>query len=74
MNVDILWGNPTLVILISFLSGIQLLSLGIMGEYFARIYDEIQKRPIFIVDKAFGFNGQDAETNDLLPIKKDRSA
>lgn len=64
MNIDIPWGNPTLVILISFLSGIQLLSLGIMGEYFARIYDEIQKRPLFIVDKAIGFGGQDAETNE----------
>lgn len=58
-NYDIKWGNPTLVILISFLSGIQLLSLGIMGQYFARIYDEIQKRPVFIVDQALGFDGQD---------------
>ena len=37
INFNIVWGNPTLVILISFLSGIQLLSLGIIGEYFARI-------------------------------------
>lgn len=62
LNFDIKWGNPTLVILISFLSGIQLMSLGIMSEYFARIYDEIQKRPVFIVDKAVGFGG--AEQNN----------
>lgn len=55
LHFDIKWGNPTLVILISFLSGIQLMSLGIMGEYFARIYNEMQKRPVFIVDKAIGF-------------------
>jgi polyisoprenyl-phosphate glycosyltransferase len=61
VNYDILWGNPTLVILISFLSGIQLLSLGIMGEYFARIYDEIQRRPLYIVDKAMGFDGEETE-------------
>lgn len=56
INYDIKWGNPTLVILISFLGGIQLLSLGIMGQYFARIYDEIKGRPIFIVDETRGFN------------------
>lgn len=58
MKFNIVWGNPTLVILISFLSGIQLMSLGIMGEYFARIYDEIQNRPAFIVDKTLGFNDE----------------
>jgi dolichol-phosphate mannosyltransferase len=57
-NFDIKWGNPTLVILISFLSGIQLMSMGIMGEYFARIYDGIQKRPVFIVDKEYGFDNE----------------
>jgi dolichol-phosphate mannosyltransferase len=60
LQVDIKWGNPTLVILISFLSGIQLLSLGIMGQYFARIYDEVQKRPVFIIDKAVGLNDDEA--------------
>ncbi len=55
LNVTILWGNPTLVILISFLSGIQLLSLGVFGEYFARVYDGIQRRPIFIVEDETGF-------------------
>lgn len=55
LNFDIKWGNPTLVVLISFLSGIQLLSLGIMGQYFARIYDEIKDRPSFIVQDKYGF-------------------
>lgn len=53
---DIMWGNPTLVMIITFLSGIQLMSLGIMGQYFARIYDEIQGRPLFIVESSYGFN------------------
>jgi polyisoprenyl-phosphate glycosyltransferase len=56
INFNIIWGNPTLVILISFLSGIQLLSLGVIGQYFARIYDEIKKRPVFIVQDAHGFD------------------
>ena len=32
-GIEIVWGNPTLVIIISFFSGIQLLSLGVIGEY-----------------------------------------
>ena len=47
-------GNPTIVILISFFSGIQLLSLGVMGEYVGRIYDEVRRRPKFIVDFTLG--------------------
>jgi len=55
MGWEILWGNPTLVILISFLGGIQLISVGILGEYIGRIYEEVRERPKFIVDRAEGF-------------------
>jgi len=48
-------GNPTIVILILFMGGIQLISVGILGEYIARIYDEVKQRPKFIVDQAHGF-------------------
>jgi polyisoprenyl-phosphate glycosyltransferase len=54
-GVDIAWGNPTLVMIISFFSGIQLLSLGVIGEYVGRIYDEVKRRPIFVVDVLEGF-------------------
>ena len=43
-------GNPTVVILVSLFSGIQLLSLGVMGEYVGRIYDEVKARPLYVVD------------------------
>jgi dolichol-phosphate mannosyltransferase len=56
MGWTILWGNPTLVILISFLGGIQLISVGILGEYIGRIYEEVRARPRFIVDRAEGLN------------------
>lgn len=49
-------GNPTIVILILFLGGIQLISVGILGEYIGRIYEEVRARPKFIVDRAEGFN------------------
>lgn len=56
MGWPILWGNPTLVILISFLGGVQLISVGILGEYIGRIYEEVRGRPKFIVDRKVGFD------------------
>ncbi|MBP6506174.1 MAG: glycosyltransferase family 2 protein [Opitutaceae bacterium] len=55
MGWTILWGNPTLVILISFLGGIQLISVGILGEYIGRIYEEVRGRPKFILERSAGF-------------------
>ncbi|MEI6106021.1 MAG: glycosyltransferase family 2 protein [Opitutae bacterium] len=49
-------GNPTIVILVLFMGGIQLISVGILGEYIGRIYEEVRARPKFIVDRAEGFN------------------
>jgi dolichol-phosphate mannosyltransferase len=55
MGWQILWGNPTMVILVSFLGGVQLISIGILGEYIGRIYEEVRARPKFIVDRGEGF-------------------
>jgi dolichol-phosphate mannosyltransferase len=55
MGWQILWGNPTLVILVTFLGGVQLISVGILGEYIGRIYEEVRSRPKYIVDRAEGF-------------------
>lgn len=59
MGWTILWGNPTLVILISFLGGIQLISVGILGEYIGRIYEEVRARPKFVVEQSVGFDQSD---------------
>lgn len=48
-------GNPTIVILVLFMGGIQLISVGILGEYIGRIYEEVRARPKYIVDRAEGF-------------------
>lgn len=52
-------GNPTVVIVVTFFSGVQLLSLGVMGEYVGRIYDEVRQRPKYILESRHGF-GDDA--------------
>jgi dolichol-phosphate mannosyltransferase len=48
-------GNPTVVILVLLMGGIQLISVGILGEYIGRIYEEVRRRPKFIVDDTIGF-------------------
>jgi glycosyltransferase involved in cell wall biosynthesis len=47
-------GNPTIVILVLFLGGVQLISIGILGEYIGRIYEEVRQRPRYVVSKAEG--------------------
>jgi dolichol-phosphate mannosyltransferase len=49
-------GNPTIVIVVAFFSGIQLLSLGVIGEYVGRIYDESRHRPKYIVESRYGWD------------------
>lgn len=46
---EVVRGYPTLLTIILFLSGIQLLTVGILGEYIGRIYTETKRRPAFIV-------------------------
>jgi dolichol-phosphate mannosyltransferase len=52
-------GNPTLVVAVAFFSGIQLLSLGVIGEYVGRIYDESRQRPKYILESRYGWDDED---------------
>lgn len=52
-------GWTTIMIAILFFGGIQLIGIGILGEYVGRIYSEIKKRPLYIVQEYIGFNDAD---------------
>jgi polyisoprenyl-phosphate glycosyltransferase len=58
-GVDFPIGNPTIVIVVSFFSGLQLLSLGVMGEYVGRSYEEIRDRPKYIVESRYGWEDEE---------------
>jgi len=48
-------GQASTLVAVLFIGGIQLISLGIIGEYLGRIYNEVKRRPLYIVREALGF-------------------
>lgn len=51
-----LLGQATTLVVVLFLGAVQLISVGIIGEYLGRIYDEVKQRPLYLIDQAWGVN------------------
>jgi hypothetical protein len=67
-------GWASTVVPIYFLGGVQLLCIGVIGEYLAKIYMEVKDRPRFIVDKVVGIPSGSQKADRLLEGAGARSA
>jgi polyisoprenyl-phosphate glycosyltransferase len=56
-------GFPTIVISVMFFSGVQLIVLGIIGEYLGRVYDEVKDRPLYLVAEEIGVSPREPRSD-----------
>jgi dolichol-phosphate mannosyltransferase len=61
--INISPGWASLIVSITFLGGIQLISIGILGEYVSRIFGEVKRRPHFIIDTVIGIDGKEVQSS-----------
>jgi polyisoprenyl-phosphate glycosyltransferase len=54
-------GVPTTIVIVLLLGGIQLITVGIIGEYVGRIYDEVKHRPLYVVRERVGVDAPDED-------------
>lgn len=47
-------GYASLIVVVLFMGGIQLISLGVIGEYVGRIYEEVKQRPLYVIQETIG--------------------
>lgn len=63
-------GWTAIMIAVLFFGGVQLISLGVIGEYLGRVYEESKKRPLYIVRERIGFPDDQPEQETVeLPLK-----
>ena len=60
-------GFTTIILCVLFLGGVQLICVGILGEYIGRIYDEIKQRPLYIVQQRLGLSEPAIDTEVSKP-------
>ena len=55
MNADFARGWSSIVVLVTFLGGANMLMTGVLGVYVGRIYAEVKRRPLYVVEREAGF-------------------
>ena len=60
-------GFTTLILSILFLGGVQMIAIGIVGEYVGRIYEEIKQRPLYVVRERLGLDSASKESTTKTP-------
>jgi dolichol-phosphate mannosyltransferase len=70
-------GFTTTITCVLFLGGVQLICVGILGEYIGRVYEEVKQRPLYIVGEKLGFDESSrirsakpqAASEDILTVR-----
>jgi polyisoprenyl-phosphate glycosyltransferase len=62
-------GYASLMVALLFFGGVQLISLGVIGEYLARVYREVKGRPLYVINQAEGFGADEVEPRSARQVK-----
>lgn len=63
-GIEAFKGQATTLVSVLFMGGVQLIFLGVIGEYLGRIYNEVKHRPLYIVSEALGFEEKSPHGHD----------